>query len=268
MSEETKTQFPQEGDNNPFSGNNGNDNPSGSSPEKTDADQTPSSPEDKIETQKEIDSEKKPFNEDPRWQEREKDWRERYNEQERRHTEEINKLREEVEGKIGQKPPANNNADDGMPDEVPSWFGGDQEQWNEFRKWNGGLLERATKNIEDRIMQTRTEEQKRIDEATKYMDDTITSIEQNPDLNPSKQKIDRNKLYKSVLDNELVDTKGRWNYKAGFLLMRGAISPKPQENKQDRKEFANATKPEHKAEEKTPNFMTSDDFSKPSNRPW
>ena len=272
MSEEKDlTQFPQEGENNPFEvENKENDNSTDPSPENNETDQTPSSKEDKQETGKENGTEENDKDKDkgladhPRWKEREDDWNKKFNDQELRHTEELGNLREDLE----EIKTSSKGKPTETPEDIPSWFGGDEASWKDFKKYNQGLIEKAEKNVEDKMLKSKTSEQKKIDDATTYMDSQISEIESNSTLNPESKKVDRNKLLKFVLDNDIVDTKGRWNYKVGWQLMRNNIKAPADKNLQERKKLAAATQSDKKAEGKPSDFMTSDDFQNPQNRPW
>lgn len=204
---------------------------------------------------------KKGFADDPRWKEREEDWKRRYNEQETRHTEELGKLREEILGKISpaQKP---------TKPEVPAWFGGDENDWKEYQDYQRSTIEEVQKNTLEQVRKTQQDEQKRIDEATTYFNEQIALLESDKTINPKGEKIDRNKLLKFTLDNELVDTKGRWNYKAALLLMRSVGTQVKTTNTNERKKIAGATTENNRAEEKSSNVTTSEDFQKPGARPW
>lgn len=267
MSEETKTDFPQEGDNNPFKAvEEEESNLPESSPEETETEETPAPEENNEQVEEETPEpeEKKPFNEDPRWKEREDDWTKRFNEQETRHTEEIQELREEFGGKPEETKPTAE-----APSEIPAWFNGDQAQWNEFNAWNQKVAVGVRETIKKEMVDEKTAEQDKINDATKYMETEIAEIESNKELNPDGKKIDKNKLLKFTLDNELVDTKGRWNYKVAWRLMSNTkATPTETKSKKDRKDLAGATGTEHKADEKPPAFMTSEDFEKPGSKPW
>jgi len=238
---------------------NSADSPSG---EKTNIDQTQSQEGGQNSGGKQDDDEGKDksrgFADDPRWIEREKDWKERFNTQEQRHTEELQQLREEFMGK--------SNKNDITPEDIPSWFGGDADQWKEFCDYNGKLIKEAQEGAIKMITSKSEEDQKRIDEATKYFQDTVTEIESDKSVNPQGEKIDRNKLLKFVLDNDLVDSQGRWNYRAGFLMMKGSAINNS--NIQDKKKIAGASMGGNKADAKQPNITTSEDFKKPGSRPW
>ena len=79
--------------------------------------------------------------------------------------------------------------------------------------------------------------------------------------------MDRNKLLKFVLDNDLVDSKGRWNYRAGYQMMAGGTRATAG-GIAGRKQIASATTSDNSAEQKPQSYMTNVDFSKPGARPW
>jgi len=265
--ENTGVQFKQEGQN-PFAVETpGNENPSDSPTEINDTLPTPSSEgEQKPDDKKPVEGEGN-FNDHPRWKERETDWTKRFNDQEARHTAELEKIRQDLEAKFATKetPPAG-------AEQVPSWFGGDEDQWKEFQSWNNSLLseaekrgvEKAMKGIEEKTIA----EQNAIKEATDYFEAEVTALESDKTVNPQGEKVDRNKLLKFVLDNDMVDSKGRWNYKAGFLAMRGASSNPSKPNNGERRTIAGATIDDKKSEERSSGVTTSDDFNKPGARPW
>ena len=267
MTDDIKTQFKAEGDPAFPAENTENDN-SAESPtgEKTTTDSTQSQDGDQKSggDKKKEDGEDAGFADHPRWKERETDWTKRFNEQEKRHVDEIENLRKEVDEKIKPKAPA-----DGQTPPIPSWFGGDEDQWKEYLKHEEDRTKQAEERAVTRITAKQTEEQKSIDDATKYFNDTVVAIEADKALNPKGEKIDRNKLLKFTLDNDLVDSKGRWNYKAAFELMQTRAVKSPNaENKDERKKIAGATTSENRAETTPPAVTTSADFSKPGARPW
>lgn len=269
MTDETKTEFKAEGDPAFPAENTENDNSAESSTEKTADDQTQSQEgEKKTPADKKDDkgSDKDNFADHPRWQEREEDWTKRFNAQETRHTGEISKLREEFDDKYGKSDTKTQNDSETPP--VPSWWGGDEEQWAAYVKDQEVVVAKAEERAINRITQQKTEEQKAIDDATTYMNESIATIETDKTINPTGEKVDRNKLLKFVLDNELVDTKGRWNYKAGFQMMKAGVVFKKDDSTEDRKKLAGATTSEKTAETKQTNVTTSEDFSKPGARPW
>lgn len=210
----------------------------------------------------------------PRWKEREADWTKRFNDQEARHVEELQKLREEITAKIG----GNTQGKEAQaaatitPGQVPSWFGGDEQQWAEFQQWNNGLLSQAKAEARsealDEIKSKSEAEQKAIDEATTYMNTEITAIESDKELNPKGEKIDRNKLFKIAHDFKLVDTEGRWNWRAAYLISKNQFTSSKNASTEERKAIANATISDNRGETKPAPYATSADFSKPGARPW
>lgn len=270
MNENTMTQFKAEGEPAfPVAESKENDNSADSSTgEKTSEDQTPSDGGEQKPDENKDDHTKKDEDENfanhPRWKEREEDWKNRFNDQEKRHTDEIEKLRVDLEGKItGASKDANKT-----PTEVPAWFGGDEAAWQQFLEWNEQQAGRVKSDALNEIKSTSEREQKAIDEATKYFNDTVAEIEADKTINPDGSKVDRNKLLKFVLDNDLVDSKGRWNYKAGFQMMKASSSTAKNPSLDEKKKVADATKSENKSETKQPQFSTSEDFKKPGARPW
>lgn len=184
------------------------------------------------------------------------------------------KLREEFKGnaaaireEIGKQ--RDKNAAD---TKIPAWFGGNQAQWDEYRTWLDsqllGIEERAVNKTFERATTQATEAQKRVDEATTYFRSELSAITADKELNPSGKAIDPNKLLKFVLDNDLVDSQGRWNYRAGMRLM-GSHPTAAHAPKAGDKNLAAATidggsgKP---AEPAAKPFKTAKDFAK--KRPW
>lgn len=176
----------------------------------------------------------------------------------------IGKIREE----FGAQRKANAEAA-----KIPSWFGGNQQQWDEYRGWLDGQLkaaeERAVTGTIARAREATTAETKAVEEATAYFQSELTAIQGDKALNPSGKAIDPNKLLKVVLDNDLVDSKGRWNYRAGMrLLNQQAAAPKAPVKEKEKK-LAGATMDGaggSGGEPKPKNFKTPSDFRK--KRPW
>ena len=196
-----------------------------------------------------------PFHEHPRWKEREESWNKRFNEQETRHQDDLRKIREE----FGAKREAN-----AEKTEIPSWFGGTQEQWDQFRAHEDQKLKDAEERAIQRIKGEKEQMSKLEQEATDFFRSELAAIEADKDLNPDGAKIDPNKLLKIAVDNDLVDSKSRWNYRAAFRIYK-AQSPAPVDTKR-RKELAGATTSEAKAETTPKPFKTSNDFK--VKRPW
>jgi len=263
MSEETMTQFKTEGQPLFEKENKENDNSSDSSSEKTDIDQSGSSDQNKDSDVNKDGDKSTNFADHPRWKQREDDWIKRFNEQEKRHIDELAKFREEIDSKFSTS--QKEKTDEAV--EVPKWFGGDEEQWQEFQKWNQSLVSKAKDEALNEIKSKSESEQKAIDEATTYFQDQVALLETDKTINPQGEKVDRNKLLKFVLDNDLVDSKGRWNYKAAYQMMKGSSSSK-NNSIDEKKKLANSTISDNKSETKNAGFSTSADFVKPGSRPW
>lgn len=272
MKEETTTQFRREGE--PAFTDAENDNSADSSSvdsedteENNDTD-TSTNDESKDESQDDGGEDKENLAKHPRWKEREEDWDRRFNDQEKRHSEELAKIREETQRAIESTAKSKGGDDRDMSDEVPSWFGGDEKQWREYKKHNESLISEAEERARKSLQSENEEKQKAIESATQYMEEQIKIIETDKEINPDGTKVDKNKLLKFVLDNELVDTRGRWNYRAGFAMMQARINNTKSDKLNEKKKIAGATTSDQRAEAKKSNVMTSDDFSNPANRPW
>lgn len=262
MTEEFKAQFRNEGE--PmFPETDPEKENSASSPEvdedeKETKDDTTQAPEGDDKNTPDDPDKDVPFHQHPRWKEREEEWTKRFNEQEARQQDEIKKIREEF------SEARKDNAD---ATEIPSWFGGDQDQWNEYRKWEDEKLAKAEARAIEKLKSEKETEDKAVKEATDYMVSEINTIQSDKTLNPDGLKIDQNKLLKIVLDNQLVDTQGRWNYKAGWMILRGQTKPekKPDANEK-RKDLASALNSDSKPEKKPAPYKTNEDFK--TNKPW
>ena len=258
MTEENKTEFRTEGDRAFPIADKENDNSSSSSEgEENDSDQTYSSKDSNGDAQKGTKEEDAGFLNHPRWKQREDDWKMRYNDQETRHATDLKAIREEF---------GTARNDNAGAVRIPSWFGGDQEQWDAYRTDRDEEIRQAEDRAIERVKGESSAKEKEITEATEYMQNQISELEADKELNPDGSKIDPNKLLKFVLDNDLVDSKGRWNYKAGYRIMKANSSSNLGTNK-DRKAMAGATTSESKAESTSKEYKTSADF-KGSNRPW
>lgn len=198
-----------------------------------------------------------PFDQHPAWKEREQKWDTRFNDQEKRHQDDLAAIRTEFGGKRKE------NAEQ---TQIPKWFGGDQEQWDAYRADREAELKATEERAYTRLTQEKTNNDKAVQEATDYMQTEVAALESDKTLNPTGAKIDANKLVKIVIDNDLVDSKGRWNYKAGFAIMQSQSGKaKPTGN---RKDIAAASGSDTNGEKSTTSFKTSADFKKPGARPW
>lgn len=178
-----------------------------------------------------------PWHEDPRW----KAWQEE--------KENLLKFKEEAEPIVRQFKPKEEV-------KIPVWFGGDEEQWNAYQVDQKRIVEEAEERAIKRIKSEREDEEKRIKEANDYFEQSVTEIEKSGD------KVDKNKLLKFVMDNELIDSQGRWAYKQAYKFMKAMDkgTSDADENLDARKQMAASTTSESKAEKKPKGFRTPDDF--------
>lgn len=156
---------------------------------------------------------------------------------------------------------------------IPAWFGGNQAQWDDYRSWMDGRLQEVetsaiNKTFERATTQTK-QQQDAVAEATEYFKGELQAIQADKALNPSGKAIDPEKLLKVVIDNDLVDSKGRWNYRAGIRFLN-SHSTTVHAPKTGDKNLAAATMDgagAGKGNETAPKpFKTGADFKK--KRPW
>lgn len=256
MTELETTQFKVEGQ--PLTENKENDNSSSSSEgEETNANQTGTSDQDNKGTENKDGA---GLADHPRWKEREDDWTKRFNEQEKRHVDALEKIREEIST---VKPKT-----ESTPTEIPDWFGGDADAWGKYQAYERAKESKIREETLKDFQSKSEAEQKRITEATDYFNGEVASIEGDKTLNPEGLKVDRNKILKHALDNDLVDSKGRWNYKAAFKMMSAKEVFQAKTALNEKREVANATNSENRAESKAQSYATSETFKKAGERPW
>lgn len=165
--------------------------------------------------------------------------------------------------------------DNAEASKIPGWFGGNQAQWDEYRAWNEGQLKaaetRAIEGVITRATQQTEQESKAVKDATDFLHTEIAAITADKTLNPSGKPVDANALFKIVYDNQLVDTQGRWNYRAGMKLMSShpVATHTPKAGDKDRKALAAATVGADSggaAAAGKKDYKTSDDFK--HKKPW
>lgn len=206
-----------------------------------------------------------PFHKHPRWTEREQEWNKRFNEQEARHQDDLKQIREE----FGAKRDAN------AARPKPSWFGGTDQQWEQYRKDQDAELkaseERVIQAIEKRHTDKTEQESKAVKEATDWLHTECDAIEADKTLNPSGAKVDRKKLLDLVVAEQLVDTKGRWNYRAGWKMLNSHSRADHAPNAKDKKDIAAASAGKDGGKggkDGQATVATSETFRKPGARPW
>lgn len=210
----------------------------------------------------------KPFHEDPAVQEY----------IERQVSNRVDKISKDLEEKFGgsvaqiREEFGQKRKENAEASKIPPWFGGNQAQWDQYREWFDGQLkqaeDRAVNGTIERAREATSAEKKAVDEATEYFKTELAAITADKKLNPTGKAIDPNALLKAVLDNELVDTKGRWNYRAGMRFLNSHTAASHAHNK-EKKDIAGATMDGSGAgggEPKPKSFKTPADFRK--KRPW
>lgn len=142
-----------------------------------------------------------PWHKDPRWQE----W------QDERKT-----LKATVEELLPLKDLASRFQAE--PTKIPSWFtrlyGEDQAAWQEYQTWDKS---RGDEIKSSAIKEYEAKQKQQADAIADANEHFKTSV---AELTAAGETVDSNKLLKFVMDNDLVDSTGKWNYKAGFKFMR------------------------------------------------
>lgn len=200
-----------------------------------------------------------PLHEHPRWKEREEEWKERFNEQERRIQDTLSKF---MQNKTEEQP---------KKVEIPVWFVGGEEEWNDYKQSQEAIesraVERAYKKIQEereKEAQTKSQEEKMVKEANEYFQKNVEELKSDSQLNPTGEDLDENKLLKYTMDNYFLDEKGRWDYKKAYKYMK--LEEGSVKSNANRKTVAGATTSDNKGENKDRDYKTSEDFKK--NRPW
>lgn len=226
-----------------------NENSSESSPETNDTDETEvveqdkKTDEPKVEEKSEPEEKIVPLHKDERFRE--------VLDENKRMKEQLNELSEfktKVEPLLERKT------------EIPSWFGGDEDQYRDFLADRETLKKEAKSEALKEFEERNSSQSKAIAEANQYLEDSIKELESEGN------KVDRNKLLKVVMENELIDSKGRWNYKAGFKLIQALEPAKDNTALNEKKKLAASTTSDDKPEEKPKDYKTSEDFK--VDKPW
>jgi len=227
-----------------------------SSVETTDTNSTDSSNQDKDSQTSDKNESGDNFADHPRWKEREDDWKSRFNQQETRHAEEVRKAIEATEAKYAQK------REELADTEIPDWFGGDAAAWKQYKAHEDKRLEQAEERAIERLEKKSEEKAKAIKEATDYFNDEVGKLEADKTINPDGTKVDRNKLLKFTIDNDIVRSDGKWNYRAAFIAMRGSGSTSTAKNNNldEKKKLAGATNSNDRGDTKDSKVSTSEDF--------
>jgi hypothetical protein len=194
------------------------------------------------ETQNTPDEPKKPFHEDPAIQEylqRQLDVRDSKNREE---------IRKEIEQSLLSKfPPQETN--------IPSWFGGDEQQWRAYQADQQRLVDTAKAEALLEIENRSKAEQERVAQANSYIDSQLAALQSEG------KKFDRNELLKIVTDFRPVNESGNWDFRKAYEIYELKQAKDPEKSKA-RKALASTTTSNPKAETTTPNVLTYDEIKK------
>lgn len=227
-----------------------NDNSPESSTETTETEETPSS-----EGSEQTENEKKPFHEDPKI----RDFVER--QAEKKAEQKMAQLREEYQRELAKmRDELSPKAKEEQSEEIPDWFGGDDAAWSKFQAFLGTMTKKAKQETIAELQESKAKEERLMQEATDYMKAEIAAIESDPDLNPEGKKVDSNRLYKTIQDFDLVDGKGRWNYKAAWKIMQMQQPKAKQTDLSEKKKIAAASSSTDRSVDKPAPFKTHEDF--------
>lgn len=200
-----------------------------------------------------------PFHQHPRWKEREEDWKRREKEWEARH----NALAQRFDSEMEKVRNASQKQREEHTEEIPNWFGGDADQWKAYKAHEETRIAQAEQRAIEKIRGQEAEEKRKVQEANEHFETSIKALE-----DESGMTVDKNKLLKITLDNQLVDPQGRWNYRAAFQIYRATEAPKAPTPSPEKKKLADATLSENRGgtDRNERGFKTSEDFK--VRKPW
>lgn len=167
---------------------------------------------------------KTPFHEHPRWKEREKDWNDKFDALKREMSEASAKEIQELKAQIATRKEENAELTEA---DIPDWFNGDLETYKKFdahqtsrmQKMVSAAAKAAEENAVNRIKGESERETKAVQEATAWLESEISRLQDDPNLNPSGEPINRAELFAIAQENDLIDSKGRWNYQAAMKIL-------------------------------------------------
>lgn len=193
------------------------------------------------------------FDKHPRWQEmlqERNSFREKAQEFESR-LNQIQPIVEEYQKSLRQNEP-----------EIPIWFNGDATQWRAF---NDEYIEKRIAQVEQntikRIEEKNNLERKRAQEAQEWIEGGLKALES------EFGEVDRNRILKTALDEDIVDSKGRYNLRAAYFIVKASESNAAAASKETsiRKKVISSSH-DVGTEPKSREYRVSDDFK--INRPW
>lgn len=196
-----------------------------------------------------------PFHEHPRWKEMLE--RDKTRESE---LSELREFRKKSEPLLSKFQP-----DDDV--EVPAWFGGDKEAYKLYKKDLANDLKRAREEaVKD--VETKTQREKEaIRTAQEHFEKSFEKIK------AADPNVDRNRLLSVTEKFRLVDEQGRWNWEAGYEILKAQeiVKSKAKEGEQEAKsdtvkQIIAISKSEKGSDGKPKDYKTNEDFKK--GRPW
>lgn len=199
----------------------------------------------KVETEENI-----PFHKHPRWQEVLEDRRQK------------DAKIAELETQLNSvKPVVEQYQKEHQPEpEIPYWFNGDTKQWKSFNDdYIGGIVNKAEERAFKRIEETTSTRDRQQREAQEWVESNLKALE------TEFGEIDKNKIIKTALDNDLVDSKGRYNLKAAYFMAKATETQAPTKDTTVQKQII-ATSHDRSPEPKRREYRVPSDFQ--VNRPW
>lgn len=140
-------------------------------------------------------------------------------------------------------------------EEIPNWFtkvyGDDPEIYAQYKEHHKQELAEIKQSA---INELKAEEEKSKQELDRYRQEVEDGI---AELKAEGHSFDENALKKIVLDEQLFDSNGKFNFRAGLKLMQTPVSNPAQEAK---KQLAGKTAPTTGSTIPKKEFMTSDDL--------
>lgn len=228
------------------------DSPPENKPEEDEEGSQPSEEEEESEESSPKESEKEdvPFHEHPRW-------KEVYGE-----------LKELRDFKSEVQPVLESLRESKETKEVPTWFktiyGEDENAWNQYREYS----KQEKESLKSEILGVIQEQQNKTTEESKKYDEWVNSelktlgSEIGEDLvsNPEKNTL-RNKILKTALEWAPVNTKGEYDFKKAYKILKLQDKPKedPKPKSDERKKLASLETPKSQNKEEK-NFMTPSDL--------
>lgn len=197
----------------------------------------------------------KPFHKNKRWKQRET-----------RHKQRITSKDEEIATLKAQL--ADKGSEKELTDaDIPDWFNGELPEYKAYKKAQQQEIDSAVEKATGG--KSKASQDKAVREATEWLDEEIERLEDDDDLNPDGIEIDRERLLEIVQDNDLVDSKNRWNYAAAFkILKKEEKAAKPKRNNTKRKDLAAATVKKDATKTKKQSRLKNREAFTGEDRPW